>query len=114
MRIDIQPVYLESPTAATLIQELNAELSERYPDEAMQHFRLDPREVAAGRGAFFVAYADDVPVGCGALRKLDDERAEIKRMYVHSSHRRLGIGQAILAALEEAGRGLHVKSLVLE
>jgi hypothetical protein len=33
-----------------LIDRLNAELSARYPEEGANHFRLDPEEIAPGRG----------------------------------------------------------------
>jgi hypothetical protein len=78
-----------SDAATVLISALNAELSALYPEPGATRFRLDPDEVAPGRGAFLVAYADGAPVGCGAVRLLDDRHAELKRMYVgmRSRHR---------------------------
>ena len=60
-----------SHTARTLIEALNAELSSRYPEDGATHFRLDPDEVAEGRGAFLVASRAGKPVGCGAVRRID-------------------------------------------
>jgi GNAT superfamily N-acetyltransferase len=42
-----------------------------------------------------------VAVGTGALRRLDDTSAEIKRMYTVDSVRGAGVGRALLGALEQ-------------
>jgi GNAT superfamily N-acetyltransferase len=103
-----------SPTAARLIQALNGELSGMYPEPGATHFRLDPDEVAAGRGAFVVAVLDGTPLGCGAVRRVDRDTAELKRMYVAQDTRGQGIGRALLSALEDEARALGARRLVLE
>jgi putative acetyltransferase len=106
---------LESPVAQDLIAALNAELNERYPeDDSANHFRLDGDEVAPGRGAFLVAYEESVPIGCGAVRRIETGVAELKRMYVAPAMRGRGVGRALLAALEAEARRLGVTRLVLE
>lgn len=105
---------LDSPIALSLITALNAELAEAYPEPGANHFRLDLDEVAPGRGAFFVAYADDVAAGCGAIRKNDEDVAEVKRMYVAPGQRGRGVGRAVLDALEAEARRLGVSRIVLE
>lgn len=106
---------LESANAQALIAALNAELSERYPeDDSANHFRLDGHEVAPGRGTFLVAYDESVPIGCGAVRRIDEGVAELKRMYVAPAMRGRGVGRALLAALEAEARQLGVTRLVLE
>ncbi|MES1245792.1 MAG: GNAT family N-acetyltransferase [Acidobacteriota bacterium] len=101
-------------TAATLIKALNAELSAAYPEPGATHFRLDPEETKDGRGAFVVARVDGVPMACGAIRKNDEETAEIKRMYVVPEARGLGLSRRVLAALEAEAARLQVKRIVLE
>lgn len=105
---------LAGPTAAALISALNAELDARYPEAGANHFRLDPEEVAPGRGAFVVAYSDATAVGCGAIRRLDRDVAEVKRMYVLPAKRGQGIAATVLAALESEARKLGLRRLVLE
>jgi hypothetical protein len=73
---------LESPIARCLIEALNAELSERYPEPGANHFELDAEQVDAGCGTFLVAVLDGEPAGCGAIRMLEPGIAEIKRMFV--------------------------------
>ncbi len=89
-----------SPVVQRLIDALNAELDARYPEEGANHFRLDPEEVADGRGAFLVAYIGGKPVGCGALRRIEPAVAEIKRMYVAPEAHGRGVGRQVLLELE--------------
>jgi GNAT superfamily N-acetyltransferase len=105
---------LRSPTALDLITALNAELSDTYPEPGATHFRLDPAEVAEGKGAFLVALCGNKPAGCGALRALEQGVGELKRMYVCPDQRGRGIGRRMLAALEAEARALGLKRIVLE
>ena len=112
--IEIRPEPLDSPVALRLITALNAELAAEYNDPRANHFSLDAGEVAPGRGAFLVAWSDDEAAGCGAIRRLDDDSAEIKRMYVAAEQRGRGVGRCILDALEGEARRLGVRRIVLE
>lgn len=112
--ITIRREDLLGETAAKLIKALNSELSATYPEEGATHFRLDPEETEEGRGAFLVARVDGVPMACGAIRKNDEETAEIKRMYVVPEARGRGLSRRVLAALEAEAARLQVKRIVLE
>jgi GNAT superfamily N-acetyltransferase len=112
--VEVRPGVITSSVADALIRALNEELSARYPEPGANHFRLDEEEVAEGQGAFLVAYAGTTPVGCGAIRRLDLETAEIKRMYVDRFHRGQGIGRLVLTRLEDEAHALGVGKIVLE
>lgn len=112
--LEIRREDVSSSIATAMIRALNTELAERYPEEGANHFRLDREEVAEGRGAFLVAYNGGEPVACGAIRRVDPDTAEIKRMYVAPQSRRRGIARRLLAMLEAEGRRLRVKQIVLE
>ena|SRR5689334_722579 len=112
--ITIARAELTGEVGRALIGALNAELAGTYPEPGATHFRLDPGEVAEGRGAFLVVYLDGVPIGCGALRVLDTETAELKRMYVRPEERGRGLGRRLVAALEAEARAMGVRRLVLE
>ena len=112
--VELRRVDILSAVAEQLIGALNDELIARYPEPGANHFRLDPDEVAAGRGAFLVAYLSDAPVGCGAVRRIEGHVAEIKRMYVAPIARGRGVGRQILHALETEAKRLGATRLVLE
>ena len=110
----VERVDILSETARHLILALNAELSGRYPEQGACHFRLDAHEVAEGRGAFLVAYRSQKPIGCGAVRRIEESTGELKRMYVCLEERCRGVGRAILDALEAEARKLGISKLLLE
>jgi GNAT superfamily N-acetyltransferase len=113
--VEIRRMDIRSREAQTLILELNAELKARYPEEGACHFRLEADEVTEGRGAFLVGFAaGEKPVACGAVRRIDPETCEIKRMYVKPPWRGKGIARAMVAALEQESRRLGVGRIVLE
>lgn len=112
--ITIARAGLTEDASRALIAELNAELSGMYPEPGANHFGLDPEDVAEGRGAFLLVCRDGVPVGCGAVRRLDAETGELKRMYVSPAMRGTGLGRRLVDALEAEARALGLRRLVLE
>jgi putative acetyltransferase len=112
--ISIRGEAIASPAARALIEALNAELSERYPEPGATHFSLDASEVAEGNGAFLVAYLGNDAVGCGAIRRIEEGVGEIKRMFVRPTARGRGVGAALLHAIEQTARQLNIHRLVLE
>ena len=65
-------------------------------------------------GLFLVATLHSEPVGCGALKFHPGAPAEIKRMWVASSVRGLGLGRRLLAELEARATAHGVRVLRLE
>jgi GNAT superfamily N-acetyltransferase len=112
--ITIERAELTDDVSRALIDSLNAELSALYPEPGATHFNLSAQEVADRRGTFLVVYRDGTPVGCGALRLLDADTAELKRMYVSPTARGRGLGRRLVAALEAEAGALGVRRLVLE
>jgi putative acetyltransferase len=100
-RISIQQEDPLGAVAAQLMRELSAEIALRYSDLGDDGSgSFSPSDALAPRSAFVVARLGGQPVGCGALRPMDSESAEIKRMFVAAKARRLGIGRRILVELE--------------
>lgn len=61
-----------------------------------------------------VVYDDSEAVGCGAFKKYDENTAEIKRMFVHPTHRNKGIAKFVLKELENWASDFGFTSFVLE
>jgi GNAT superfamily N-acetyltransferase len=112
--ITVASAELTDETVLALIHALNEELRGIYPQPGATHFRIDPGEVAEGRGVFLVVYREGAPVGCGAVRLLDAGAAELKRMYVRPAARGAGLGRRLVGELEARARALGARRLVLE
>lgn len=102
----------DSATALALIQELDADLGSRYPDQWIHG--LHPEDVGDPGLVFIVMYRESEPVGCGALRPLDAEITEVKRMYVKPGFRGLGYARKLLEFLESTARTSGFKAVRLE
>ena len=101
------PEPLDGPVARQLIAELDAHLSALYPPEE-NFFELPSADV------FLVARLDGHPVGCGALRRLDDATAELKRMFVRPGAEGQGIGRRLVDALAAWAEADGLERIVLE
>lgn len=112
--MDIVSEPFDSSDARQLVAKLDAHLSSRYAVGDRFGPNLEPAQLAPGIGTFLIARADGRAVGCGAIRKLDETTAEVKRMYVEPELRGHGVGMQILQALEATARELSVSHLVLE
>jgi putative acetyltransferase len=104
----------DSAEAHALIAALDAHLAGRYSADQRFGPNLQPEQLALGHGTFVIARLDGRAVGCGALRRLDDTSAEVKRMYVEPELRGRGIAKKILDHIEAAARVMGVRRLVLE
>jgi putative acetyltransferase len=65
-------------------------------------------------GALLLARVEGETAGCGALRRLDDERCEMKRLYVRPRFRGGGTGGALATRLVDEARRLGYGELVLD
>ncbi|MFV0283612.1 MAG: GNAT family N-acetyltransferase [Castellaniella sp.] len=74
----------------------------------------DPEELVPPHGWFLIARLEDAPVGCAALKNQGNGVGEIKRMWVDSSARGLGIAQRLLEALESRAVDVGVNVLRMD
>lgn len=113
MTVSIRETRPDSAAAQDLLQALYAAQMALYPraDPA----EADPAEHSPPHGVFLIAYDQEKPVGCGAVRTYAEHVAEVRKMFVTPSHRGTGVGQLILAALEEfASTTLGAERILLE
>ncbi len=107
-------IAIEDPTSADArfcLAQYFAELDRRFESgfDSTITGTADPDEVTGDAGAMLVARRGGEPVGCGALKRIDDTTADIKRMWVSPSARGLGLGRRLVEALEReaASRGFE-------
>ena len=74
---------------------------------------IETEYIATG-GEFYVGITNDRIVAMGALLRLSDDRAEIRRMRVHPDVQRRGLGKQMLSALERRAAELGFRTLFLE
>jgi GNAT superfamily N-acetyltransferase len=95
---------------ALLAQAMRDEIAVMYDG-----LELDgPTMPAAGQtelsppGGAFIVGLDSAgrPVCCGGVKRLDDQRCEIKKMYVVPEWRGKGVARRLLHELEDQARGL--------
>jgi GNAT superfamily N-acetyltransferase len=73
-----------------------------------------PGPYAPPRGRLLVVRYGGESAGCVALRALDDETAEVKRLYVREHFRGLGLARALVQALIDAARKIGYTRLRLD
>lgn len=94
-----------------LVKLLDKDLLERYGDQQSffdQFNKLDTIKNVV------VAFVQNDPVACGAMKRYDDDSMEIKRMFVKEKYRGQGIAKQILRELERWAIELNYTSCVLE
>ena len=114
MRVAVADEPFDSADAQRLIAALDEHLASRYSAEQRFGPNLRPQQIAPGLGMFVIARDEGRAVGCGALRRLDETTAEVKRMYVEPELRGRGIAKLILDHLEAAALVMGIHRLVLE
>ncbi|WP_030930167.1 helix-turn-helix domain-containing GNAT family N-acetyltransferase [Streptomyces sp. NRRL S-646] len=100
--ITVELVDGAAPDARACLDAYAADIDARFPEGFDKSDLVGPEEVSGEAGAFFVAYEEGRPVGCGALRRLEPGVGEIRHVWVHPEARRLGLARRILGALEQA------------
>jgi GNAT superfamily N-acetyltransferase len=101
----------DSADARVLVEELSAALALITGASGKASYSPDDARVA--RSLFVVARAEDGQLlGCAALRPLDGDVGEVKRMYARPGSK--GVGAALLGHIEREAAGFGYRELWLE
>lgn len=113
-RIGIEVADPQGAAALTMLRAAAEEARVLYPElqEAAATWPTNPPTPA--RGIYLIAHVDTLAVGMGALRPLGELSAEVRRLYVLPSHRRLGVARLILVELERRALQFGYRVLRLE
>ncbi|MFD8505629.1 GNAT family N-acetyltransferase [Streptomyces sp. NPDC059687] len=105
------------PDARFCLRSYFAELGRRFDGgfDPAQSIPAGDQEMSLPDGLLLVATVQGSPVGCGALKLHPDTGiAEVKRMWVSSGVRGLGLGRRLLECLAESASTRGMSTLRLE
>ena len=104
--LTFQAVPAAEPPASELVAAMVAEMALIYgPIDGPNMPSATPPDFAPPHGTFLVGFDEAGDAVCaGGVKRLDDDTAEIKRMYVVPHARGRGHARALLRALEDAAR----------
>lgn len=73
-----------------------------------------PGKYAIPDGRLYLAYVDDNPAGCIALRKLEDGVCEMKRLFVRDGFRGAGVGISLIEKLIAEAKEIGYEKMRLD
>ena len=105
---------VDDPDARELLGEYFAMRARTFEGGDYTVSLPDPARFTPPDGVFLVVDDDLGAVGCGGVRMLDPERAEVKHLYLRDRARGRGWGRELLAELEARAVGLGARVVVLD
>jgi DNA-binding MarR family transcriptional regulator/ribosomal protein S18 acetylase RimI-like enzyme len=114
--VTISPIDPVEPEARECVRAYFAELDRRFDTgfDPSRSMSAEDDELRPPRGLLVLAWLRERPVGCGALKFLPGQPADLKRMWVAESARGLGVGRRLLTELERLAAAQGVDAVRLE
>jgi putative acetyltransferase len=112
MNLHIKVDDLSDPRIAALLQDHLDDMYRTSPPESVH--ALDLSGLKKPEITFWSVWNGNEIVGCGALKHLDAEHAELKSMRTSNAHRRTGIGRIILEHILKEARQRGYRRMSLE
>ena len=85
----------------------------RFPGFSNE-LKLIGKQYNKPKGALLLAYKNNIAIGCAGIRELDNNTAELKRMYVQPGYRKYKVGASLLTLAIEIAKELNYKSIRLD
>ncbi len=115
MNIQIKPAYRALDEIRVLFQEYAHALE---VDLCFQDFNQEldtlPGKYAEPDGRLYLAYVDDKVAGCVALRRYDENQAELKRLYIRNGYRGLGISKVLINQIINDAKAIGYTNILLD
>ena len=80
-------------------------------DEELRHLES---KYAPPRGCLYLLRVDGRDAGCGGMKRLDESRCELKRMYIRPPFRRMGLGRALALRIITDAREAGYEKMLLD
>ncbi|KUY30178.1 GNAT family N-acetyltransferase [Elizabethkingia ursingii] len=109
--ITINRTDSENKDFQDLIYKLDTDLAERNGEKNDFFAQFNKTNLIQN---VIVAYSDNIPVGCGAIKVYDNNTMEVKRMFVLKEQRGKKIAGIILNNLEQWAKELSYNKCILE
>jgi putative acetyltransferase len=110
--LEIRPVSPRTKSVLAMIKQLDTYQASLYPPSSNHLDSVE--ELSQPHVRFLGAFDGKELLGCGAIKLLDNDCGEIKRMYVSPEARGKGVGHEILQALEAIAGTAGISVLRLE
>ena len=122
MRLELIPGYDRPAELLSLFTEYTRMLVSHDPSFQVyldiQHYADEIRDLEAkyGRpeGRLYLALWEGEAAGCIALRKMDEQRCEMKRLYVRPEYRGERLGEMLVQKLIDDARAIGYKHMMLD
>lgn len=115
----LQISHIRNDEDVVTVREMFREYEDKMGlDLCFQGFEAElaslPGNYAEPNGRLLIATSDGQVAGCVALKKVDQETCEMKRLYVREEFRGQGIGMALIERLIKDSREIGYKRLRLD
>src|SRR5208337_576465 len=115
MKLDQAETPEEIEEVRRLLREYEASLGVSLCFQGFERELAElPGEYAPPGGRLWMALAADQAVGCVALRRVDDETCEMKRLYLRPGFRGRGAGRLLAVAIIGEARKIGYKKMRLD
>jgi putative acetyltransferase len=101
----------DNPDFVELVRILDVELAQRDGEDHSFYTQFNTIQKIKH---VVLAYQGTSPLGCGAIKEINDGIIEVKRMFVSPKFRRTGVAQKILSELENWATEMSITKCVLE
>jgi len=97
------------------MQAMGFDIPLSAPESALAEFWAAPDAYLPPNGCLVIARADDGEVvGCGMMKRFDDETGELKRVFVTEKARGTGTGRALIEEREKVARDMGLQRLIAD
>ncbi|MFX0001129.1 MAG: GNAT family N-acetyltransferase [Candidatus Hodarchaeota archaeon] len=129
----IEYIPIDLSIHKSLLIDLNEEYLSWIGDEVKKHYKLDLISILGqsiraytensikelisykpDEGLFYILQINDEIIGMDAFRKLEDNKGELKRMYIRQEFRGNGYGKALLKKLLDKGKEFGCSKILLD